>query len=310
MRRLSRVYLNEIKKMGNNGTRSFYQVIGNYNFIVYLEIDNNEFAGYRFEKDNNDDFIKMREQSIFLLSDGVMIKQFDMTLNSSNKEFAVSARRPGGTSVVWLPEHSGVGTAYLGNDGVRELVVDNEIISLTSNTSLISFSKASFHQKMIGVLPDNENPVAEINLMTVFLDNALEQSFTLKFLEDIFVGSAYIFMVPLLSEYLTSVSTNRREVVNADTEDLDTETEFVDLDVRKIYATSNKTGKENYYYEQTITEESAPFENLFLQHRTGGELQKLYPYYHKEQDFPAESVIYADATIKIGKLKNAHKAFT
>ncbi|NJP37198.1 hypothetical protein [Alkalicoccus luteus] len=315
MRGANRVLANAIKRLADaeqpSNHRKYYRVTSAYEFIIYLEIADGVFSGFRFQKDANDDFIKMREQSVFNYGSGTMQKRFDLTENTSNKEFAISVREVGGTDTVWLPEHNNTGTVFESSEGVRSLIIDGQDVSLTSTTNLLMFDNGHLYQHLFGYYPGINEPLTEIKQTLIFQHDQVKQRFGMRLLKDTHIGSVYAFMLPMRSDFLSHVATNKREIVEADTENLGTDSQLDDLTAFEYYAVSKDTNKRDFYLTAKIENASSELLQLFLQHRDNpSALQKFYPYFHRQEDFNSGVRFFYDGYYKVGYTKNADKVFS
>ena len=98
-------------------------------------------------------------------------KPANFTLNFSNKEYALNVRDAEKTkSPEWFPAHNGVDTTYKGENFVRTLIADGNVIDLTKRTSTdIYFKKAQLIQKVENKLTSDSSSRAEITLSLIHI---------------------------------------------------------------------------------------------------------------------------------------------
>lgn len=304
-RYFGRVQQTEIKKIGGR-QENFIKVDGDRDFTVFTKLNDDEFSSYRFSKDNNDDFVKMYEISV---RDKNFIKKFDITHGESNKIFAFEVSN--GTDREWFPEHSSVPTSFIGGIGYQTLYADGKEVNISSsNSRYIPFNNAEFSQVMECSMSSDAEVRAILKLTTTVGNGKTDTRAEMKFLLNTSVPNAYIFQVPLLNDFMGQVKSDKYEVVEADTENLGTNSYFNDKDVKRLTATSNVSGKEDYFIETTIDNTTDPLNNLFVQHRSDGVIQKIYPKSYSQAEFEAGDVIYWEGGYRVGKTPRANRLYS
>ena len=296
-----------IKVVGEN-TPKYYKINAAGDFTVYLPITSEEYVSYRFSRNTLENYMKLNQSGIYTKIDSGFAPKFDITENSSNKEFAINVSDEGGGAGHWFPQHNNIGTVFITNDGLQEFMVDGEIVSLeTPTVDFVPFDTAKFSQISHAKKPTDESDRARITISYEFT-NVVKQYFEIEFLMNTMVNAFYAFMLPLRQIYLEKVKTNRREIVYAQATSETTNTYFNDLSADEFIATSINGAMRDYYVRAKITNQSHELESLFLEHRQS-QFQKLYPQFASSKAVLAGEKFYVDGEYEIGKLINANKVY-
>ena len=299
--------LPSIKVVGEN-TPKYYKVNAAGDFTVYLPITSEEYVSYRFSRNTLENYMKLNESGIYTKVDSGFTPKFDITENSSNKEFAINVSPEDGSSGTWFPQHNNIGTVFITNDGLQEFMVDGKLVDLeTPSTDYIPFDMASFSQVAYAKLPDDDGNRAKI-IISYDFDHIVKQYFEIEFLKNTRINRFYSFMMPVRQDYVEKIKTNRREIVYSQETTETVNTDFSDLTANEFIATSKEIDKQNYYVRYKMTNKSHELQKLWLEHRQS-RFQKLYPMITETESVLMGEKYYFDGEYEIGKLINANKVY-
>ena len=286
----------------------YYKVHAQGDFEVLLPISESEYSSFRFQRDTYEDYMKMRENAIFVKSDSGFSNKFDITMNTSNKEFAFSVAQSGSTETEWFPQHNNLGTTFVTDKGTQAFYADGKEVDIeTVTTDFVPFSEGEFVQICFSKLPTDTDNRAKLIIKYDF-DTVVKQYFEMEFLQASTINAGYVFQLPARQDFLGQIKTDKREVIpSQETEDT-VHSPFSNLEAYEYYATSNFPDKKDYYMRHKITNHSHDLKSLELQHRSG-QFQKLYPRVFQQTDISEGEIVYFDGEYEIGKLKDANVVY-
>lgn len=230
-------------------------------------------------------------KSFQVLTEGQEFEEsFQMTVNSSNKEVALShsIKDANGDFVAakWIPDH-GVGTVFAGN---QQVLIDGNPV--TDWTTQYTFSKAKsiqVVQDMICEHPtDPANKSAELLTVHNFTSKGTHIKGKIKALREIQL-SGYVLMFPIMNSFCTHLVTSYKNKYATGLYDTKTSTLLSEKFNAKSYAYINDSDDEkgNFMACMTVHDIKNSFrfgkENreetsaVWLQHRNE-EMDKLYPH--------------------------------
>ena len=283
----------------------YYKVHAQGDFEVLLPISESEYSSFRFQRDTYEDYMKMRENAIFVKSDSGFSKKFEITMNTSNKEFAFSVAQSGSTETEWFPQHNNLGTTFVTDKGTQAFYADGKEVNIeTATTDFVPFSEGEFVQICFSKLPTDTDNRAKLIIKYEF-DKVVKQYFEMEFLQASTINAGYVFQLPARQDFLGQIKTDKREVIPSQETEGTVHSPFSNLEAYEYYATSNFPDKKDYYMRHKITNHSHDLKSLELQHRAS-QFQKLYPKVFQQTDISEGEIVYFDGEYEIGKLKDAN----
>lgn len=237
-------------------------------------------------------------------------KPANFTLNFSNKEYALNVRDAEKTkSPEWFPAHNGVDTTYKGENFVRTLIADGNVIDLNKRTPEdIYFKKAQLIQKVENKLTSDSSPRAEITFIVTFENGRAYQDIKIKWLQDSEITSGYIFQMPFLTEWFDRVITDKFEVAVKDTVNIGVSADINNLNTRVFTGVSDKAEGKNYIYRSVIEDMTENFKEIKLARRSDS-LQKLYPTVYKYTTKKAGTIDHFSGYYEFAKVPDANLVY-
>lgn len=237
-------------------------------------------------------------------------KPANFTLNFSNKEYALNVRDAEKTkSPEWFPAHNGVDTTYKGENFVRTLIADGNVIDLTKRTSTdIYFKKAQLIQKVENRLTSDSSSRAEITFIVTFENGRAYQDIKIKWLQDSEITSGYIFQMPFLTEWFDRVVTDKFEVAVKDTVNIGVSADINNLNTRVFTGMSDNIEGKNYIYRTVIEDMTEGFKEIKLARRSDS-LQKLYPTVYKYTTKKAGTIDHFSGYYEFAKVPDANLVY-
>ena len=96
----------------------------------------------------------------------------------------------------WFPAHNGVDTTFKGDNFVRVLIADGNVIDLNKRTPADIYFKSTTYSKVENKLTTDTNARAEITFIVTFENGRAYQDIKIKWLQDSEITSGYIFQMP------------------------------------------------------------------------------------------------------------------
>lgn len=289
-------------------TPNLLEILNPYDVRFSFPIKNNQMASFRFSNSGTgDDFMKGRESSIL---NNNLNKLFDLTHESSNKEFAISVS-DGTQDRDWFPEHNGVSTAYEGTSGYRKLVADGNNIDISKTSNIpIKFNTAILTQKMELSLPYDTTPRAILTFVVTIEDGECKESIRVEWKKNATVHAGYFFMTPMSTpDFVDGLLTNEFEYVKSKPgATTQTSTQLNKIDANEFYFTSDRTDKTDILFTTEIVKVSEAVKSLFWQHRSG-QIEKLYPQQFNNTTRQTGDVDYAEGVYKIKIVPKANETY-
>lgn len=237
-------------------------------------------------------------------------KPANFTLNFSNKEYALSVRDAEKTkNPEWFPAHNGVDTTFKGQNFVRTLIADGNVIDLNKRTPTdIYFKKAQLIQKVENRLTSDSSSRAEITFIVTFENGRAYQDIKIKWLQDSEITSGYIFQMPFLTEWFDRVVTDKFEVAVKDTVNIGVSADISNLNTRVFTGVSDKSDGKNYIYRSVIEDMTENFKEIKLARRSDS-LQKLYPTVYKYTTKKAGTIDHFSGYYEFSKIPDANLVY-
>lgn len=307
----------------------YAKVSGNRALEVLIPFKGKWCAHYAFAKDPNDDFIKLMNGSVSVMtpvnpppSAVHASKQFDVLHSWSNKEFAFSVTPAGsGLPSQWLPEHVNVGTVYA--VAQRIYFDDAEIADWTPETSFRPVKSVKIVQRLLGRHPsDPGNPLAEITCVHTASASGVSVKSKVKWLRPVTISTGYGMMFPVPGSFAAKLLTGCGRSYDAVATDGST-TDLTENDQSSSYAyvhnSAGANGEPDTMVAMTIHDIANTFRQsmpgrraagsiVWLQHRDAS-MQKLYPQVFDRYTAAAGETYEAGGTYFIGELPLADRFF-
>ncbi|HJA91280.1 MAG TPA: hypothetical protein H9948_10885 [Candidatus Jeotgalibaca merdavium] len=232
-------------------------------------------------------------------SDGVtMNDKAELTVTGSNKDFAFHVKPldiEGAEQ--FFPLHSGNNTT---NAVERKLLIDGNVIDMTSSTELTPFETGSFTEILESKMTYETGLRAKGKILWEFKEDRLSQELEYEFLKDSMVLNGYVFMLPVQKQYFDYLKTDKREIVNQRDAVIGVSTHFKDLNVETIRAYFVEPYN-MYNLEVAIEKGSHDYQRLWLQRRDES-ISKLYPQPLSNTEFNVGDKLYFDGYFKVNNI--------
>ena len=246
----------------------------------------------------------MRGEDAFVVTyegDGIaMVDKFELTATASNKDFAFHVKpRDIEGEEQFFPLHSGNDTT---NAVERKLLIDGNVIDMTSSRELTPFKTGSFTEVLESKMTYDTSLRAKGKILWEFKEDRLYQELEYEFLKDSMIVNGYVFMIPVQKQYFDYLKTDKREVVNQSDADVGISTNFNDLNIETIRAYFTEPHN-MYNLEVGIDNRSHDYRRVWLQRRNDS-LSKLYPQPLLHTDFNVGDKLYFDGYFKVNNVFN------
>ena len=232
-------------------------------------------------------------------SDGVtMTDKAELTVTGSNKDFAFHVKPldiEGAEQ--FFPLHSGNNTT---NAVERKLLIDGNVIDMTSITELTPFETGSFTEILESKMTYETGLRAKGKILWEFKEDRLSQELEYEFLKESMVLNGYVFMLPVQKQYFDYLKTDKREIVNQSDAVIGVSTHFTDLNVETIRAYFVEPYN-MYNLEVAIEKGSHDYQRLWLQRRDES-VSKLYPQPLFNIEFNIGDKLYFDGYFKVNNI--------
>lgn len=288
-------------------------ILSDRNFRVYIPISDEEYIGYYFEKNPNDDFIVFAS-AVSGNFNGETFNENQYLTAGSNKEFALRVRPIGSVNEYkWFPEHESTGTAFALSqsilfDGVEKVDIKTEDITDVKMITLVQSSEL--------IYPGEIEASAIINMETTIDQEGVSYTGEIEWLRDTEIEKGYVTMFPAVNPPFDTLRTSVGNDYDATI--FSGNTNLVEEDAADSYAFFNKNNepsKGSYVLAQSIIDSEKTFRKgqdgrkkagiLWMEHRNNGELQKLYPQIYQNYIAEKGEKINFGATLYGGILKSA-----
>lgn len=313
-------YVRLLREHNETATTLYAKVTGDRAVEVLIPFKGQRCAHYVLTKDPSDDFIKLMNGSVSVVSSGGSqplnaVKQFDALHSWSNKEFALNVTPAGsGLPAQWLPEHVGVGTVYAVSQ--RVYFDDKEITGWTPESSLRPVKSVKIVQRMLGKHPsDPDNPLAEIYCVHTASASGLSVKLKLKWLRPVTIAAGYGMMFPVSGSFAGKLITSSGMSYDAVATN-GSITDMIENDRSLSYAYVHNKGTTNGQpdtvlamtihdiartFRQGLPGRRASGSIVWLQHRDAS-MQKLYPHVFDNYTAAAGETYETGGTYFIGEL--------
>ncbi|MEL5937967.1 phage baseplate upper protein [Tetragenococcus halophilus] len=207
---------------------------------------------------------------------------------NSNKEFAFRIKKANASyDTEWVPQHNGLGTAFLGEEGRQKLYIDGTEISLSEKMSEQPFNEAKLLQVLEMIHPKENERLGMLYLTVTINYKGVSITGKVNWEKDTEVKSGYVNMLTLDTDF-------SRELISSYSKSYDltiADSSLEDINEKYPYSfiAVNKNMPDFYLFMQSFNVEKTLRINetdrggetsgeglYFLQHRNE-ELQKLYP---------------------------------
>ena len=243
--------------------------------------------------------------TIYSVNDGEfdMVKQNELALGYSNKDFAFHVRPMGEeTPLEFFPLHSGNNTTTA---TIQTLSFDGIEIGIGEPTNLTPFSTGAFNQVLSCKLTTDTEERAVGRVSFVFDEpDRIMQFFEMEFKLDTNAYVGYAFMMPVNGEYIDKVTTNKRESYSPTDSDIGVSKYLTNTDIDSFKVTF-KGDMVDYYIDTSMTNASHAYDSIWIQNRDAT-LKKVYPTVFRNTDLPSGTVAYFDGYYKVGKMKDVN----
>lgn len=211
----------------------------------------------------------------------------EVVVGNSNKEFAFSVMPEGASTTEYIPEHNGVGTAYIGKTGYQKIYIDGVLLSDFTPSTDISFNEAKIIQKLECSHPEITSKIANLFIVTTINKKGVSITGKISWLTDVLIPTGYVNMFPLATDFAKLLVTSNGQkydltVGDAPSENIpDGNYGFIALDTTNnkdyyVFMQSNSPASTYRVLEEETRSTATPDTLVFLQHRDST-VQKIYP---------------------------------
>ena len=289
---------------------NYAEVTSAYDVRFYTPITDDLFSTYRFSNaDTGDDFMKGRENGIYRKSGNAFSHLFDLTHDTSNKEFALEIDDGSGTTS-WFPEHNKTATAFEGVNGFRKLYLDGNEVNLSDTNSLMSFERATLVQVMECKTP-NDSTVRAVIKFTVTIENGeCKETVRIDWKKQTLIPNGYIFMSPMnTTTFVDNLMSADAELFKSKPDNIASDNSYLNNEAStKFFFTSDKPNKTDVVFITELLHATIPAKSIFFQHRNGTN-EKLYIRQYENTTKNIGDVDYFEGVYKIKHVPKANNIY-
>lgn len=289
------------------------QIIGDRTLWIYQPIANEKYVGHFFEKNKNDDFILYSSAVIGYMENNIFFPE-QYLMAGSNKEFAFRARPSNleENSLIWFPEHENIGSAFANSQSIS---FDDIQQNSDSPGEIVDVESVRISQNIDYIYPSPSVKLANLNLITEINSKGVHYTGEGTWLENTFIERGYVAMLPTINPPMHILETSFKKYYELKKNEGKTDIKDSEKIFSYIYKNDpSDTNKDFLTLAQTINSIEKTLRTdqkgtrqpsiVWLEHRSNGEVQKLYPQIYDNYTTTSNEKFGFNVTIFAGFLPN------